>query len=380
MTVFKAFLNVLKSNIVLVVIYTIILISFAGFNMKTENKQFDFNATKPDIFVVNDDESDLSDSLFKYLENNSNIIELENDDEAIDDAIFYRDINYFIHIPENFEEDFLNGKNPKIEVKSTKDYNASLAEMMLNRYLKIAESYKGVLEKDEYITKIEDTLKTEVSINVTSSLNKEGLSSIAYFYNFANYSILAGSVYVVCMIISSFKKETIKKRTIISSMNYKKLNRKLMLSNGLFVVVLWVIYVILSFIFVGKSMFSIHGLLYMLNSLLFTFASLAIAFLIGNLVKSKEAISGIVNVVALGSSFLCGAFVPIEFLPKSVKTIAHILPSFYYIDTNNYLATLENITLKTLNPILINSGVILLFIIIFIVITNVISSKKRTVN
>lgn len=348
--------------------------------MKTENKQFDFNATKPDIFIVNDDDSDLSISLFKYLENNSNIIELENDDEVIDDAIFYRDINYFIHIPKNFEEDFLNGKNPKIEVKSTKDYNASLAEMMLTRYLKVAESYKGILENDEYIDKIEDTLKTEVSINMTSSLNKEGLSSIAYFYNFANYSILAGSVYVVCMIISSFKKETIKKRTIISSMNYKKFNRKLMLSNGLFVVVLWAIYVILSFIFVGESMFSIHGLFYMLNSLLFTFASLAIAFLIGNLVKSKEAISGIVNVVALGSSFLCGAFVPIEFLPKSVKTIAHILPSFYYIDTNNYLASLENIALKTLNPILINSGIILLFIILFIAITNIISSKKRTLD
>lgn len=380
MTVFKAFLNVLKSNIVLVIIYTVILIFFAGFNMKTENKQFDFNATKPDIFIVNDDDSDLSISLFKYLENNSNIIELENDDEVIDDAIFYRDINYFIHIPKNFEEDFLNGKNPKIEVKSTKDYNASLAEMMLTRYLKVAESYKGILENDEYIDKIEDTLKTEVSINMTSSLNKEGLSSIAYFYNFANYSILAGSVYVVCMIISSFKKETIKKRTIISSMNYKKFNRKLMLSNGLFVVVLWAIYVILSFIFVGESMFSIHGLFYMLNSLLFTFASLAIAFLIGNLVKSKEAISGIVNVVALGSSFLCGAFVPIEFLPKSVKTIAHILPSFYYIDTNNYLASLENIALKTLNPILINSGIILLFIILFIAITNIISSKKRTLD
>ena len=33
---------------------------------------------------------------------------------------------------------------------------------------------------------------------------------------------------------------------------------------------------------------------------------------------NKNAINGIINVVALGSSFLCGTFVPVEFLPNRV--------------------------------------------------------------
>ncbi len=377
MTVFKAFLKVLKANILLVIIYTVILIFFAAFNMKTENYQMSFSATKPDIYIINDDKSELSNSLEKYMKDNSNIVELKDDEEVIDDAIFYRDINYFVRIPKNFESDFLLEKNPKIEIKSTGDYNASLAEMILNKYLSVASSYKNIFEHDDYIYKIEATLKDDIKINLTSSLNKDELSSISFFYNFANYSILAGSVFVICIVITSFKKETIKKRTIISSMNYKKFNRELIISCGLFAAILWLIYVILSILFTGKSMFSIHGLFYILNSLLFTITSLTIAFLIGNTINNKDAISGLVNVIALGSSFLCGAFVPIEFLPKSVITIAHILPSFYYIDTNNYLATLENFNLNSLKPIILNSFILLFFIALFIVTTNIITNKKR---
>ena len=60
------------------------------------------------------------------------------------------------------------------------------------------------------------------------------------------------------------------------------------------------------------SMFSIHGIFYLINSFIFSICATTIALFIGNIVSNKNAISGIVNVIALGSSFLCGAFVPME--------------------------------------------------------------------
>ncbi len=65
-------------------------------------------------------------------------------------------------------------------------------------------------------------------------------------------------------------------------------------------------------------MFTVHGIILMVNSFVFSICALTIAILIANLVNNKNAINGIVNVVALGSSFLCGAFVPIEWLPDTV--------------------------------------------------------------
>ena len=125
-------------------------------------------------------------------------------------------------------------------------------------------------------------------------------------------------------------------------------------------------------------MFTMHGLVYILNSLIFTLCALTIAFVIGNSIKNKNAVNGIVNVVALGSSFLCGAFVPMELLPDFVLKIAHILPSYWYIKTNEILKTTEIINLDTIMPILINIGIVFCFTIVFAFISNIMAKKKST--
>lgn len=381
MTVFKTFLRVLNKNKFVIIMYTAILIFFGGFNMQTSENNTSFVASKPDILIINQDkEEGITQNLINYIKENSNIIDIENTGEAIDDALFYRDVNYIIYIPENYRENFLNGENPKIEIKSTGDYQASLAEMMLERYIKVANTYqKNTASEEELINKINETLSKQTEVEITSKLDTDNLSKATFYYNFANYSILAGCVYVICLILSSFKEEKIAKRTIISSMNYKKHNRQLLLSNSLFAIVLWIFYVVLSFILVGDIMFTTHGLIYIANSFVFTMCAVTIAFLIGNLVNNKNAINGIVNVVALGTSFLCGAFVPMEWLPDSVLKIAHILPSYYYISSNEILGELEVINFETLKPILANMGILIIFAIAFIMITNIVSKRNRKI-
>ena len=95
--------------------------------------------------------------------------------------------------------------------------------------------------------------------------------------------------------------------------------------------------------------------------------------------KNKNAVNGIVNVVALGSSFLCGAFVPVEWLPNSVLTVAHILPSYWYIQTNERLKTMEALNFGTLRPILFNMGMLLVFALVFTVTANLVSRAKRKI-
>ena len=149
---------------------------------------------------------------------------------------------------------------------------------------------------------------------------------------------------------------------------------------GVISFLLWIFYIVLAFILLGKVVFSAHGILYIVNSLIFMIVALSLAFLIGNIVNSKTAINGIINVVALGSSFLCGAFVPMEWLPKYVLSISHILPSYWYIKTNELIKTMEVISLKNLEPLIVNEIVLFLFMVIFIVITNIISKKKRKID
>lgn len=103
------------------------------------------------------------------------------------------------------------------------------------------------------------------------------------------------------------------------------------------------------------------------------------AFFIGNAVNNKGAINGIVNVVALGSSFLCGAFVPMEWLPNSVLNIAHAIPTYYYIKTNEALKTLEEFNFETLKSIITNMGIILAFAVLFVILANMVSKRKSKI-
>lgn len=393
MTVFKTFLKVLNKCKFSVILNTVILLIFAGVNMTTSDTQMNFEATKPDILIVNQDTNiGITQNLMKYLEENCEIIAVKDNEDAINDALFYRDVNYVIYIPQNYRQDVLKGENPEIQIKSTGDYQASYAEMLLARYVKVQNIYVKELAKqtdnktltdekleNEIIEKINQTISKQTEIEMTSKLDTTGLEKATFYYNFANYTLLAGAILVICLILSSFHEERIRKRTIVSSMKYQKHNRILLLSNGLFALVLWLFYVLISFFVVGNVMFSTQGLIYIVNSFVFTLCALTIAVLVGNIVNNKNAMSGIVNVIALGSSFLCGAFVPVEWLPDTVLKIAHCLPSYWYIQSNELVKTMEEFNLETLKPIMMNMGVVLLFAIGFIIVANLIERKKRKI-
>lgn len=388
MTAFKTFFKILNKNKFIVITYTIFLIAFGGFNMQTSDSSINFVASKPNILVVNnDEEAGITKDLIKYIKDNSENVNIADSEDARNDALFYRDVHYIVYIPKGYNEDFLSGKNPMIDVKTCDMAQSSFAEMLVSRYIKIANSYKeiykdenGQISKEseaEFISKINDTLSKNTEVEITSKLDTNSLLKATFYYNFASYSILASLVYVVALILSSFRNKKIQRRTNVSNKNYKKINRELLIANILFSTVLWLIYVLLSFVLIGKTMFSAQGILYIINSFIFTLCATTLALLIGNIVTNKNAINGIVNVIALGSSFLCGAFVPMKWLPNSVLNIAHILPSFYYISTNETIATLENIDINSLKEIIPNMAVMLGFAIVFIILSNVVSRKKR---
>ena len=148
------------------------------------------------------------------------------------------------------------------------------------------------------------------------------------------------------------------------------------LSNSLFSILLWGLYVLFSFFLVGNVMFSIYGYFYIFNAFLFTMVSLSIAFFIGSFLKNKEAINGIVNVIALGSSFLCGAFVPISFLPKSVLYVVRIFPSYWFIQNNELLSTLEVIDSSAIRTLFFHFTILFFFLVFFLILTNILSKKN----
>lgn len=381
MTVFNTFWKVINKYKGTIILFTVMLVTFGGINTTSNNSTVDFTNSKPDIIIVNNSgNNDLTKNLISYLEKNTNVKDVKNTEEARNDALFYREVNYIIYIPKDYQKDVLSGKTPEIDIKTVGDYNSSLAEMLLTRYLKIQSIYaKNISTEQELITAINKNLSKTSEVTITSKVDRAKTSRVSRYFNFASYSAMFIIIFVICMVLSSFHTKTIKKRTIISSMNYKTHNKYLLRASFVYSIIVWLLFMLLGTILFSNTILSLRGLVYALNLFIFIFTSLTLALLLSTLIDNKDAVNGIVNVISLGSAFLCGAFIPTEWLPETVIKTSRIFPTYWYVNSNDLLASLQTINMTSLNQVIINMIVMLVFALIFIIINNLVSKKKQIV-
>ena len=378
MTVFKTYWKIVKKNIGIIILYTVMLLVFGTMNLKANKNSFEFISSKPDIIIVNNSSGIITDNLISYLKTNANVKNI-TDENDIDDAVFFRDANYVIYIPKEFENKIENRKEFNIDIKTNNSYDSYIASELLNKYLDVFSKYMNLYnDKILAIQKLDNTLNKKASVVIENKTNLNSKTSL--FYNFSSYSIMAIVIYIICLVLSSFNDEKISKRTSVSGMNYKTFNKYLYISSFTFTFIIFIVYLILSFLILKSSILNIHGILYSLNMFIFFIVSFTMAILISNLVKSKGTISGVVNVISLGSAFLCGAFIPIKYMPSFALKIAHIFPTFYFIDNNEYIASLQNFDKASYEFVLKNFIIMIVFIIFFLILNTLVTRFKRKVN
>ena len=391
MIVFKTFWRIMKRYWWIVFIYVAILTSLSVINLKTAPVT-DFVDTKPEITIVSQDSSDLATKPFtknflNYLSKNTKIIDLKESETT--DALFYQKISMILYLPEDLESKIISGQKITLDYRTSGNYTAELSKNLIKRYFElqrteILESKNSSKEQSNILS--EDSEKIISSLNQRldqsptvrlASKNATNLSKIAAFFNFASYTIMAIILYVTCFINASFNKSSVKKRTMASSLHLKEYNFSLLLANSIFAFSVFVLLTTLSFFVLGNIVLTPFFIFEILNILLYTLAALTLAELVSTFNLPRDAVSGIVNLLSLAPAFLSGAFVPTYFLPSFVLTIAHIFPTYWFIDTNNKITTMTEFNFSSFLTILPNLLVLVLFSIIFIVANLVLSKKKR---
>ncbi len=375
MTTYKAFLQVLRKHIWTILLYTVILIVCVIGNSQNHKSMSDFTATKPSITIYDDDNSALSKKLKDYLSDRADIVELETEEE-LNDALYYDGVDYAIYIDEGFGNQIANGEKPEISVKSVSNYGAYLAETILARFIKIAEAHAPATEI-QIVESLDEILTHETNVEITSRLDTSALANAKNYYNFMNYAILAGLVFAIAYSTAAFRRRIIRKRLAISATDHKTINRQLIACNLLVAAVLLISYIILGVLMVGDIMLSTNGLLFMANSAVLSIFAVSFAFLLTNLFKTNDSILAVVNVFSLGSCFLCGVFIPYDWMPKIVQDIGRILPSSYYIENNQLISELATINFETIKPLLLNAAIIIGATILMIIINNLVTRKQQ---
>lgn len=376
MIVFKNYFKIVGRHLGLIIMFSLISIGISIANT-TFNETEEFISLKPTLAIINNDDSALSNSFVKYISQRADIEEVGSDEKSIQDALYLNKVDSILIIPNGFVRELLRGKKPDIKIKKSTQNYSEYAYLISNRYFKIAASYAeaGMLEY-ELINRLEKDMEKEIEVNVLTP-EQTNMQKLAIYYSFENYAFLSVFIFIIATIMSIFNRETIKKRNDVSKLNSRIFSNQLFLGHTVLTLSIWAIFIIISVILYKDLMFTTNGLLFIINSLCFVFTATSIAYLVGTLVKNKNVITGVQNVISLGLSFISGCFVAIEFLDPSIIKFAKLFPSYWFIKGNYDIADLSTFNLETLIPIIIHFMIVIMFGVIYFSIAKIVSSKKQ---
>lgn len=380
MTVFKGFLQVLLRNIAFVILFTTIMVvmGLTAFQT-TPSSSGDFTASKPTVLVINrGNDTALTRSFNSYLTGQTKKADTGTSEREIDDALYYQSLSYAVYLPHDFTSKILHGEKPTVDVKSRASSESASAEVLVSRFLRLASGYGQYLtDEDELVKAVNSSLKLDSKVTLTSHLDQKTLHNVTALYNFGSYTLMAGAAYVITMVLAAFSELNVRKRTLVSPARSLRIDLSLIAGCALIVAFLVALNVVLVRLLLPGIADTGRQGLYALNIVAFGLPVLGIGYLLAKITNNKQALSAIVNVVALASSFLCGAFIPRELMPDAVVAIGRALPTFYYIDNNNALAEMTSFSGAAASQFWVNIGVQVVFTLVLWGVAMLITRLRR---
>ncbi len=337
MQVYKVFFRILNKQKIRIIMYLAIFLSISVVvSLQGEETQEGvFKAQSQKIAVFDDDGSELSRGMVRYLSEGNEIIKIDDEKETIQDELYNRNITGVIRIPKGYEESFTgDGNVMKVQVISIPaTISAEILKSMVNRYSSIAKAYRaGGFDLQQAAQKTVSVCKEEVSVSLSEGAKESSHEAMYYFFAYFPYIFISISVVGIGAILVVFHNKEVRERNICSCYPLSRMNMELYTAMVITEIGFCFCYFIVVLLGMRDfQLFSFQGMLYCLNTLCFMVVTLGIVFLIGQMVKKAPALNMISNIIALGMSFLCGIFVPLEYLGEGLVKVAHFLPAYWYI-------------------------------------------------
>jgi len=147
------------------------------------------------------------------------------------------------------------------------------------------------------------------------------------------------------------------------------------LGSAALVAVIWLIFVAGGAALYGGMYTGTNSWMAVLNSLIFALFVTMLTIFISTFKPSSTVMSMMAQALGLGMAFLCGGFVPQTMLGEGVRTVAQVLPGFWYERANDILCRDQ---MGTMSDVWICFAVQGGFILLFLILTIVMSSRHPT--
>ena len=259
MTVFKGFMTITKRNLNILFLYIAIFLAicFAIQKMDVQNTAKSYSMESLDIAVIDRDGGELAKGMASYLEQYHTIKDMPDDKSVIQDRLFYREINYVVTIPKDFESRCLNGTGtlPVIKVpgSTTGYYVDQQIDTFLNNVRVLTTSGFSL---PEAIAEVKENAKEPADITLIDKNGHGGQRTMySFMYQYMPYILLSILCYSLTYIMIAFNKPDVKRRMLCSAVSGKRQNAQLILGYAVIGLAVWGLCTMLPVLMYGKEFF-----------------------------------------------------------------------------------------------------------------------------
>ena len=387
MQVFKLCMKIIRKNKIAMLIYVVVFLGIAILISRLAQQQpipTIYSTTKADVAFFAEENTPLVSGLKQELSKTADFVDLEDNTEKIQDALYYREVTYIVRVPKGFTEKIMNGEKATIERTTVPDsVYGTYIDMKINRYLNMAELYvksdAGVTQ-EKLVSSLKSDLSKSAAVTMTSVQKKADTNSkpfTSYYFNYLAYVLPAVLIFGVAVMLQTINGRELRNRTFCSPTTPKAFYLQLLLAIAIFSVACWLILILPCMALDPKNFFQTSTRYMILNSLAFLLSCVGISYLIGSLVRGMSAISALANVCTLGPCFIAGVFVPQTFLSSSVLKLASFTPTYWFVKANDALGAATNISSELLSGYYGDIVIELAFAVAFFAVGLAAGKRKR---
>lgn len=326
MTIFKynikrIFLN--KMSIVLMLVLPVLLMI-----MQINSVSGDNRAT---VGVVWGEFTEYTEIFADCIESQYDIVEIVEDD--VSDEVINMRVDCAIVVPKGFTNDVINGKSPTIDLYILQESNVSIpVKYYIGSFIEASNSLGSSCEGDEelFYKGLSEYVNGKMSVDYKkfdSSAEEIDLASRSLGFLALGLMFFMG---ISTTLILRDKEQNVYSRimtTPVSPMQYTLAN----LASFAFLGLLQLIVLFTIMIYGLNVKFGDNVLLVFAICYLFSISSMAIGILLSSLSRSMAQVNSLTSLLNVPLLMLGGCFIPLEYMPPVMRTIAKFLPTNWFM-------------------------------------------------
>lgn len=378
MQAFKAALRIVLNHPVYLLVYVGFLSCMGVFISASinpgVNDEGSYAASKAPLAVIDRDGSELSESLTAYLGETGDLVEVEDDPFAMQDAVATGEARYLLVIPEGFGDTYVAAARSGAEapvLEATYSYGTLagvLVDEQVNQYLGLVRA-TAVLEPDASLQSIlnranESIAETADVETVQTQNGAKPADRFAFYLQWGSYTMTAAIVVCVGLLMSAFNRTDVRRRNLVAPVSTLRLGLQKATACLLVTVAVWAVTCGIGLVAFGASLDGVPGpaiALVLFAALVFSLVPLSIGFFLGQLGASEMVANAVGNIAGMVISFLGGAWISLDLLSPEVQTLSRFIPTSWYTEAVGQAIHLTEIGPETVLPILGDIGIVALF-------------------